>query len=495
MFSRFTAALSAALLLLPAPAAAEEIRPRDMMRHIEVLASDSFQGRAPGSEGETLTTAYIIAELRRRGLEPGGADGGWLQPVALVERRPLSHRTRWFAGGRTVPLGDERIALTGSEAEQRLDHAPVVFVGHGVVDRERGIDQLAGADLRGAVALMLAEGPDVPDFPSLRSRVRAVAAAGASAVIRIVDDSIPWEAVLAGAAASETMRDVGLPPVLGSIPATEADRLARAAGTDLASLLDERPGPAFRAVPLALSASFEVSTEVRRFVSSNVVGRIRGGGGGGGSVLLLGHWDHLGLCRPEGAGDRVCNGAVDNASGIAMLIEAAGRLAAGPRPGRDVLVLATTAEEVGLLGAEHFAAQPTVPLESIVAAINLDTVAIHGRGEPVAVIGRGIPALDAAIEATATALGRPMDTSYAADAFVRRQDGWALASAGVPAVMVGGSFANMAALNAFLAGDYHGPDDEARPDIPLEGAAEDANLLVALARRLADPSLYQPPQR
>jgi Zn-dependent M28 family amino/carboxypeptidase len=283
------------------------------------------------------------------------------------------------------------------------------------------------------------------------------------------------------------------------MPASEAARLIALSGGNFASILDEQPGPAFRAVPLNLQATFDTWTHVRRFTSNNVVGRIRGSARlradrVNESVLLLGHWDHLGICGAEGDADRICNGAVDNASGIATLIEVAGRLASGPRPPRDILILATTAEEVGLLGAEHFAAYPPVPLETIVAAVNFDTVAIHGTGQPVAVIGRGLATLDEAIAAAAAAMGRTMDTTYAADAFIQRQDGWALSQAGVPAVMVGGSFADMEALQRFLGGDYHGASDDVRPDIPLDGAAEDANLSVALARRLADPALYRKAQ-
>ncbi|MDP8994217.1 MAG: M28 family peptidase, partial [Pseudomonadota bacterium] len=266
-----------------------------------------------------------------------------------------------------------------------------------------------------------------------------------------------------------------------------------AAGGDLAAMLDEQAGPSFRAVPLPLAATMEVRTEVRRYTTNNVVGRIRGSGGGSESVLLLAHWDHLGLCEPEGRRDRICNGAVDNASGIAVLIEAAGRLAAGQRPQRDLLLLATSAEEAGLLGARYFAARPAVPLASIVAAVNMDTVAVQPAGRPVAVVGRGIAPLEAAIAAAALEMGRTIDASFLADAFLRRQDGWALARAGVPAVMVGGAFADMTALRAFLAGRYHGPEDELDASVPLDGAAEDANLIVALARRLADPALYQPP--
>jgi hypothetical protein len=471
------------------------VTPRQLMRHIEVLASDDFGGRAPATEGERRTIAYVAGELRRRGLEPGAPGGSWFQPVALVERAPRTHRARWSANGRTLAFDPERITLIGSDVAQRLTDAPVVFAGHAVVDRASGIDQLAGADLAGAVALVLVEPPDVAGFPAYRERVRTLVEAGAAAVIGIVADDLPWDALAAAAAPRRTELDDALPAISGTIAASEVARLVAQGGGDFAALLEEQPGPAFRAVPLNLRATLEVASEVRRFVSSNVVGRIRGRTAGAGSVLLLAHWDHLGLCRPEGAADRICNGAVDNASGIAVLIEAAGRLARGRRPERDIIVLATTAEEAGLLGAEHFAARPTVPLGSIAAAINVDTAAIAGRGEPVAVTGRGVEPLDRAIAETAAALGRRIDESGAGDRFLRRQDGWALSRAGVPAVMLGGNFANAELLRAYLEGRYHGPDDEVRPDLPLGGAAEDADLIVALVRRLADPALYQPPPR
>jgi Zn-dependent M28 family amino/carboxypeptidase len=222
-----------------------------------------------------------------------------------------------------------------------------------------------------------------------------------------------------------------------------------------------------------------------------VVGRLRGTGATSESLLYLAHWDHLGICRAEGEADRICNGAVDNASGVASLIEIARGLAAAPRRPRDILFLATTAEEVGLLGAKAFASRPPVPLESIVAAINLDTVAIMPRGAPVAVMGRGIPALDQLVDATVAEAGRALDTDGEADALVERQDGWALARLGVPALMVGGSFSDMNRLEAFLEGPYHQPTDNPGPGLVLDGAAEDADLAIALGLKLADPSLYR----
>jgi Zn-dependent M28 family amino/carboxypeptidase len=150
---------------------------------------------------------------------------------------------------------------------------------------------------------------------------------------------------------------------------------------------------------------------------------------------------------------------------------------------------------MGLLGAEHFARQPTIPLDSIAAAVNLDTVAIHPRGEAVAILGRGLAPLDTLIEETARGLGRRIDQDREVDVMIRRQDGWAFARNNVPTVMVGGSISNMERLQAFLASSYHKPDDQPGGAIELGGAAEDADLLVALARRLADPAVYQPPQR
>jgi Zn-dependent M28 family amino/carboxypeptidase len=272
-----------------------------------------------------------------------------------------------------------------------------------------------------------------------------------------------------------------------------AGRLVQLGGGDLARLLD-RPGPGFAPVALRLKGTLDVATAIQTIATRNVVGRLRGTGHTGESLLYLAHWDHLGLCAPEEK-DRICNGAVDNASGVAALIEIAGALARGPRPKRDVLFLATTAEELGLLGAGYFAARPVVPLRSIVAAVNMDTIAIAAKGESVAVMGRGRPALDAVIDRTIAEAGRRLDPDDEAAGLVERQDGWALARAGVPAIMVGGSFSDMKKLGGFLAGPYHSPADNPGPALVLEGAAEDAELMVALGRKLADPAQYEAAER
>ncbi|HEY0129927.1 MAG TPA: M20/M25/M40 family metallo-hydrolase [Allosphingosinicella sp.] len=481
-----------ALLLLALPASAEPVSTEALRRHIDVLASDGFAGREPGTEGERKSIAYIAGQMRAFGLEPAGPGNSWYQPVEVKGRRPGDQTSVWQARGgkgERVELGRDEIILLGRSARETLAQAPVVFAGHGAVIADKGIDQLAGADLKGAVVLILYDTPEGAGLPGYSERAAAVAAAGAAAVIGIMDQELPWPVVQRVYDAGQKRLAIHDPARLaGAISQAAAESVLRAGGADLAALL-ATPGPGFKAVPLKLRASFDVATAIETIQTHNVVGRIRGSGGGKESLLYLSHWDHLGLCDREGP-DRICNGAVDNASGIAALLEIARALGRGKRPKRDILFLATTAEEMGLLGAEYFASRPVVPLGSIVAAINMDTLAITPRGEPVAVMGRGRAALDSVIDRTIAEAGRTPDRDDEAAAFVERQDGWALARAGVPAIMVGGSFADMEKLGAFLGGPYHSAADNPGPGLMLEGAAEDTDLMIALGRKLTDPALY-----
>lgn len=497
MFSRLVRDAAPFALLLAAPAfgqaADPPITPAELRAHIDQLASDAFQGRAPGTEGERLTINYIAEQYRSRGLEPAGDNGTWFQSIRMIERTPETHEVRWTANGRPASFDQRDIYLNGREAETSIADAPIIFAGHGARIPARGIDQLAGANISGAIVLILAQGPSIPDFPSLERRVQAVAQAGAAGVIVVT--SVEWSRDRNRPSPAPPVPEVNVfPPVLGVMPVAAFQQLVAAGGGDAARLLNDQPGSSFRAVSLALRVSITARTRIQRFTTNNVVGRLRGSRSTGESILFLSHWDHLGICRPEGEADRVCNGAVDNASGIASLIEIAGRLGQGSRPVRDILFLATTAEEIGLRGAEYFAAHPTVPAGSIIAAVNMDTVALHPAGTPVAVLGRGLyPALDSAVDQVTAQLGRRPDTDDEANVMVRRQDGWKLNEAGIPTIMVGGSFSDMALLNAFLGSNYHRPSDQPGSTLVLDGAAEDATLLVALGRRLADPQGYRRP--
>jgi hypothetical protein len=480
--------LAAAPFLLASPSQAHAapkgptVTPEAMMRHIEVLASDAYEGRKPGTAGETKTLQYLATQLAALGLEGGAANGGWYQPVPLVERRPFAHRALWTVNGAAADMGEDSLILVGKDAVETVADAPVWFVGHG------NAPEIDGANLNGGIALMLYDAPK--GSPSASERASAVRAAGAAAVITVFPEVVPWSAVTTLLnAGSTSLQSKQVPEVEGAMPFAAAARLA---GQEL---LGRAKSEGFRAAPTQARGTLDVSTHVWAYETHNVIGRLRGKGSRGESILYLAHWDHLGICGAEDAEDRICNGVVDNASGLAMMIEIARHLARGERASRDILFMGTTAEEMGLIGAEYFGAHPTVPLQSIVAAINIDTVAIAGRGEPVAIVGRGTTPLDPLVDATARELGRAVDTDTEANAFVQRQDGWELTKAGIPTVMVGGSFANMGKLQAFLGGAYHKADDDLDRPIELGGAAEDTDLLIALGRKLADPKRYRPQRR
>lgn len=229
------------------------------------------------------------------------------------------------------------------------------------------------------------------------------------------------------------------------------------------------------------------------FTSHNVVGVARGRHPDGKAVLLMAHWDHLGICAPKEA-DRICNGAVDNGSGVAAMIAVAEQVAR-LRLDRDVWFVATSAEEWGLLGARAFADRPPLPLASIVAGFNLDMIAVAPTGARVALIAPPHSRLEPLARQSAAALGRGWDGDRDADNFLRRQDGWVLAERGVPMVMAGGSFSDLAVLQRFIDTRYHGPDDELRADTYLGGAVDDANLHLEMIRRAASRKFRVPSVR
>jgi hypothetical protein len=222
MFSHTLRAAAPLLLLVSTSLSAQAHSPiegQDLMSHIGVLASDAFEGRAPGTDGETRTTDYIVEQFRSRGLEPAAADGNWLQPVALVERSPGNHTLRWSADGRALPFEQDQILLLGKDESERIADARVVFAGHGARVPDRGIDQLSGADLRGAVVLILLEGPPSEGFPSLAVRRQQVMEAGAAAVIAIIG-SVPWDQVRAAFAGQGTTQfeSAAVAEVTGTMP-------------------------------------------------------------------------------------------------------------------------------------------------------------------------------------------------------------------------------------------------------------------------------------
>lgn len=478
------------LALTGAVADARPVSEAELRKHVEILASDAYEGRGPGTEGERKTLAYLESEWAKAGLQPGAADGSWYQPVELIKRGPGQANVQFYAKGEKLRVVSKDIVLVGRERQFAASRLPTVFVGHGVNGQGKVV-----ADVKNKLAFMLADEADfVPaDMKQARSRRMALIDAGATAVVSISGEQFDFpvyrRALLSRPinwAVSDKRAEIE-----GVISPQYMVALVTAAGGDWDKLRAAARSADYAGQTLGISVDLDVQSEVERISSHNIIGKFPGRKAGSGAVVFMGHWDHFGICRPEGAEDRICNGAVDNASGMAVLTEVARRLGR-LKLDRDIYFVGTTAEEYGLIGARAFAADPPVPLDRITVVLNIDTVAIAPKGAKVAIIGRGRTGLDADVEAVARKLKRKIETSTDSNAFLQRQDGWALTEKDVPALMVGGSFADLPKLEAFLNSDYHGPDDEVTDTLQLGGAAEDADLHVALGRYFADTRKYKP---
>lgn len=481
------ALLAANLLALPLQAQPSPTE-AELHRHVEYLASDELEGRRPGTPGEALSAEYVARHFAEAGLEPGYADG-FLDAVELVDRRLGMIDLSWSKDDETIRIEPNGVIGFGRSATERLEGRPVVSLGYG-----REIDA-AAVDLEGAVAVLLANQPGVAqNVDEFETRRRRLAGRGVAAIVGLTVDRSSWEVVSEMAARGRT--DFAATPTapleLVLSPET-AGRLLGEGGIDIARVARQASAPDFAPERLPVEISGTVETGVYPVTGHNVLARLPGTGTGGEAVLFLAHHDHLGLCRPEGAADRICNGAVDNASGVAALIEIAEAMAAGPPPIRDVYFLATTAEELGLFGARAFVEDPPVPISRFVAALNLDTVATSPAGSPLTTVGRGMTPIDPVADRVAAELGRRVYEGEEMNALVDRQDGAILLDAGVPSVLIGGMHA--VSFQRFLVGPYHSPADELTADIDLSGLAEDVAFHVALGRALADPAIYRPPPR
>ena len=474
----------ALLVAVPAQAAKKRISEADeikaqLLAHIRELSDDSYEGREPGTEGEAKTLRYLGKQWFDIGLESGtnNPSHAWFAPVTLVAREPDGSRAAFTRRGKRLFLLPGSILVLTSGKRSLIENAPVLFVGKGASVPTR-------AELAGRVALLLDGGKDGS------ARQNALLEAGASAVLTVLDDP---EQTLENVAARRDRKGYALASEeLGGdleayITAAGLDRLLAPTGQTTASLRTLAEAPSFAPRALDLAATLEATTSETRINTHNMIGKLAGRKPDGKAVLLLAHWDHFGRCVPPPAEDQICNGAIDNASGLAVLTEVARRLAKGPPMDRDVYFLATTGEELGLLGAHTFAENPPVPLSQILAAFNIDSVALGPAGQPFAVVGKGMTPLDTGIAAVAKAQKKKIAPGDALNTYVRRQDGWALMQHDIPAVMISSSWSDIARVEAFMEGDYHRASDNLKAGIELGGAADDVLFLVALTRWFADP--------
>lgn len=490
---RFTVLLLVICGLWVPAAHAGKIKERHIRAHIEILASDDFGGRAPGTIGEQKTVDYIKAQWIKAGLKPAwsneAGEADWFQDVPLELYAPISQEVRFSKGRRNLRFSKGSILLIGADADYSRNNIPLMFAGSGL---DGDGDIVEGVE--GKAVLML-ESPalDTPDkLLPVRARMQALADAGAEAVILVVDVGA-WRPAMRqfSKPALSLAHSAGRAPLQGVISTEFAVGLIASAGGDWDKMRSGAYDSGFKGRKLGINGSFTVKSRVERFSSRNVIGKLPGRKPGSGAIMLMGHWDHFGFCGAEGDTDRICNGAVDNASGIAVLIEIARKLARRSHD-RDIYFLATTAEEAGLLGAYHFADNPAFPLHELQLVLNLDTTAVAPRGTKVAIIG---PEDDSFLRPIVKKLlrrqRRKIDKTGDASIFAERQDGFALVQRGVPTFIVGSAFGDMDRLNAFLNGPYHGADDELTEETQLGGATQDANLHVWLGQHFASKRKFR----
>ena len=463
--------------LATAPAPERAAIEANLMRDIAVLASDEFGGRRPGTPGEDRTVAYIIEQMEIAGLVSGTNDPGsaWRAPVELVSSMPLESSITVRTNRGEVEIPETGGAAVAGSRRALIDGVEVVFVG-------REAESVAPESIVGKIVVMMGE-------PGVSPRRRATLfEANPAAIITVVEDEDAIanvqrafgreRLVLAGEENDRLTAFIASPLMETAFPEGEWQELVAAAGED-----------EFEPRTVEATIAIDARTSKREFTSSNILGMLPGAVPESGAVLLLGHWDHLGECGSEEEGDLICNGAIDNASGIAVMLELSRRLAASGPFDRDIYVLATSAEESGLLGAQAFVEQPPLPLETIVAAFNFDTVAVAPAGSAVGFVGEGRTPLDEVVLEVLADSGRELGNREFAESFVRRQDGWALLDNGVPAVFLSTAFGSEIVLGPYLSADYHRPSDEI-DRIELGGAIDDLLLHEELVRRVASTTAY-----
>ena len=469
-------AVSAAWAVQAKPDPTLEARLRD---HISVLASDEFAGRRPGTDGEALTLRYIGREFFAMGLVSGTNDPGnpWFAPIKVIGREPASSSAQFVRRGRPVALPANQILVLTSGKRALVRAAPLLFVGTATGEQP---DRSA---LAGRIAVLLDDGSESGE------RQTALLAAGAAAVMTVLDADRSLASVAARRKRSGYALASEAPggDLEAFITAAGMDRLLAGTGLTVAQLEQQAKQASFAPRALDFSATLEATTSEIEIRTHNAIAKLPGRRPGSGAVLFLAHWDHFGQCAEPPAEHLICNGAIDNASGVAALLETARRLASGPRLDRDVYFLSTTAEEFGLLGAKAFAENPPLPLDQIVAAFNIDSIALAPAGTPLGVVGWGATSLDGYIVEVARREKRTLSPSTAGNVYANRQDGWALLKHDIPAVMITSAYGDVKRVERFFDGDYHRPSDRFRPDIELGGAAEDVQFYVALARWFGDP--------
>ena len=487
-----------------------------LLAEIQVLASDEFEGRAPGSAGEELTVDYLIEQFGAAGAAPGNPDGTWVQAVPLVGITPLPPQNLVVSGGAEAlalePSTDYVAATRHVVDAVAVDGAEFVFVGYGARAPEYDWDDFGDADLSGKILLSLVNDPPLDDIFGGRAMTyygrwrykheiaAELGAAGSLVIHETGPAGYPWE-VIGASPFGETFDlaapddNLGSVTVEGWMQRATAETIFEMAGLDFETVKQQAAVRGFQPIPLGLTGSIEIRNEIRRIDSRNVIAKVEGSEAPDEVVIHVAHWDHVG--RDESLeGDQIFNGAVDNATGTAGLIELARAYSLAPRPlRRSVLFLAVAAEEQGLLGSFHYVRNPLYPTAQTVAALNMDGLNQWGRTRDLTIVGLGQSELDDVALDIARELGRTLVPDPEPEkGFYYRSDHFAFARAGIPAFYTDSGVDyidkpegyGLQKRNEYTANDYHKVTDEVKPDWDMAGAVEDLTFLYLMGRRLAD---------
>ena len=483
------------------------------------LSSDAYEGRAPGTPGEEKTVAYIIKKYQEAGLQPGN-NGQWTQDVPLVEITAKNATPLSFTGGKTpvtAQYAKDYVAFSWRvQPKTAVKDSDVVFVGYGINAPEKGWNDYAGLDVKGKTVVVLVNDPDwqtketkgefngraMTYYGRWSYKYEEAARQGAAAVL-IVHDTEPaaygWNVVESSNTGTQYLaesKDGGAKETVanGWIQLAKAKELFASAGQDFEKLRDAAKVKGFKPVALAgVKANFSFDNEIAKKMSRNVIGVLPGAKRPDEYVLYTGHWDHLGRCTPV-AGDDICNGAVDNASGIAGLVTLAQAFKTAGAPDRSIVFLAVTAEESGLLGSKYYAENPIFPLAQTVGGVNMDALNAVGPTKDIVVVGGGKSELDAYVEKLAKMSNRVIKAEPTPEkGFYYRSDHFSFAKLGVPMfnfgsgddLVVGGVEAGKKASEDYEKNRYHAPGDEYDAITNWDGMMSDLRLYYAAGRMLA----------
>ncbi len=513
--------------------AANVISSPGLLSHIDVLASDAFEGRAPGGKGEALTVDYLTRQFRQLGLAPGNPDGTYVQHVPMMGSRTTA-TLAFEVKGKSIPLRplDDFVAFSAlAKPSVAVDRSQLVFVGYGVTAPEYRWDDYKGVDVRGKTIVMLINDPPIPDpadpaqldpamfggsamtyYGRWTYKYEMAARLGAAAAIIVHETkpaAYPYEVVRnSWSRENFFIRSDGVnpafPPVPSWITTDRAKELFAAAGMDFQAEKAKALSRDFKPVAMPASASFVVKNALRNLDSDNVVARIEGSDPmlKNEVVIYSAHWDHLGIdtSLPGGRTRQIYHGALDNASGVATLLEIAKAYKALPvAPKRTIVFLATTSEEQGLLGAQYYARHPLYPIAKTLVDINIDGINPYGRTSDVAITGAGKSSVDDIVTAVAARQNRRVvPEQFPEHGGFYRADQFEFAKAGIPGIYAksASSFIGKPAgygverSKEYVDHAYHKVDDVVRADWDLSGAVEDARLLFEAGLTIAQGTSY-----